>query len=177
MADGYKIELTPEGKAAVEALKDSSQKLLPAFAKALDAQNGITVALIMRKYMSFPSDGPAVAIGVRQISGSMKRGTRWNAASISGGAVESSIGCYVRSKGFNYALAHEFGAEIPPHKIVAKGGALKFQIGDRVIYAKSVQFPGATLPARRPIGRGIEDRREQYKTALSNAAVAALEQG
>ena len=39
-----------------------------------------------------------------------------------------------------YAPMIEYGT--PPHKIKAKGGALKFKIGGNTIFAKSVNHPG-----------------------------------
>jgi hypothetical protein len=169
-----KIELTEEAKKVLSDLETLPQRALQGIARAMDKENQETVSHIQQAYESFPSDGPAVPIGVRHISGSMKRGTRASAAVIIGDRVQSSIGAYATNRGVNYAAVQEFGATIPPHKITAKGGGtLRFQIGERVMFRKSVNHPGATLPAREPMQRGIRDRQNEYASSISAAVIEA----
>lgn len=47
-----------------------------------------------------------------------------------------------------YAAIHQLGGRTGPRTIRARGRALKFQIGGRTIYRKSVKHPGAKVPAR-----------------------------
>jgi len=174
MADSYRVELTPEAVAVMGRLKDPTP-MLAAVAKALDEENAYSVSHIQKEYLSFPKDGPAVAIGLRAVSNSYRRSLFAAPATMEGGRLVSSIGSNVTNRGVSYPAVHEFGATIPPHKITAKGKALRFMIGDRLVFRKSVNHPGAVLPARRPIQRGLEDRTQDYRESVSAAIVNCWE--
>ena len=136
-----------------------------AIARAMDKQNQLTVAHIQKTYLSFAGAGPTVPTGLRVKSNRLRGSLRASKAVNTGAGVVSAIGTNVV-----YAAIHEFGGEIPAHDIVARNGrALRFVIGGRVIFRHRVHFPGATLPARAPIQRGIRDCLPQYTTAISGA--------
>jgi len=85
--------------------------------------------------------------------------------------VESAIGDNVV-----YAAIHEFGGTIPARKIVPKNKqALRFQIGDRVIFAKSVNMPAVQMPERGMFRRGIRDQQADYAQSISKAVIAAMQ--
>jgi hypothetical protein len=171
-----KIELTEEAKATLRAVQELPQTAMAEIVKAMDLQNQITVGLIKSKYLSFPKQNPPVEMGLRYVSGRYRQSLRASQAVAVGQRVESGIGSSVVSKeGVSYPAVHEFGARIPAHDIYPKNkGALKFQIGERTVFAKVVHHPGSTIPARAPIQSGIEDRIAEYGEAVSNAIVNAL---
>lgn len=165
-----KASLTPESRAAVERLQDPAP-VLAAVARALDTENKIAVDYIVRKYLSFPKAEPATQLGLRAQSGRLRSGMASVPAVIRGGRLVSAIGNSVK-----YAAAHEFGATIPARQIVPTNAkALRFQIGDRVIFAKRVNWPGAKLPARAPVQRGLADCWGDYQRAVAAAVTKAME--
>jgi hypothetical protein len=75
----------------------------------------------------------------------------------------------------NYLAVHELGATIPPHEIsAAPGKRLRFQIGGVVFFRRKVKHPGAVLPARGMIQRGIKDRLTDYQEASRDALIGFL---
>jgi hypothetical protein len=169
-----KIELTPGAQEMLRGLQTFPDDMLAAIARAMKLENDYTVSHIHEEYESFPADEPPVDIGVRHITGQMKRGTRASPPVIIGERVNSAIGGYATNKGVNYAAVQELGAKIPPHDIFPKeAGALRFQIGERMVFASKVHHPGSTLPAREPIQRGIRDRMNDYSQSIS-AAIAEV---
>lgn len=57
-----------------------------------------------------------------------------------------------------YAPIHQFGGKTGPRVIRAKNGkALAFTIGGKLIFRKSVNHPGSTIPARPFLGVRDED--------------------
>jgi phage gpG-like protein len=163
----YRIELTEEAKAVIRGAQAMPSKMLLAIAAAMNEENAYTVAHIQTEYLSFPKDGPSVEIGLRAQSQRLRSSVFASAASVQGETIESAIGSSVE-----YAAIHEFGGRIPAHTVTAKNAkALAFSIGDRVIYRKSVKIPDVDMPARRPIGRGIEDRLVEVGEAIGEAIV------
>ena len=154
----------------MQALPDS---MLGAMAKALDQQNQLTISHIIEDYASFSKEGPAQEIGLRVQSGRYRASIRASKAVVNGQAVSSGIG-----DNLVYAAIHEFGGVIPAHDVVPKSaGALRFMIGDRVVFANKVHIPDITMPARAPIQHGIEDRLGDYGEALSDAVVGKMQGG
>lgn len=169
-------------------------KLLARLAKAMAAQNELTVAHIVEKYASFPSDQPPTMDGLRSISGRLRDSYRASAPVISGEAITSDFGSNVE-----YAGIQEFGGQTKAHDIVARNGkALAFSPGsgkfftagdfqaalkgargsyrllktklfvaeNGIIFRKKVRHPGSDIPARQPVQRGIEDRLKDYSQAF-----------
>lgn len=174
MPTRFNISISDNAAEIIKDLKELPAQMAIAIGKAMDKENQFAVSDIQRNYLSFPKSGPPIAIGCRVQTNRLRGSIRATKAVVSpDGSVSSSIGSNVA-----YAAAQEFGATIPPHKITAKNGkALRFQIGGRVIFAKSVNFPGATLPARGFVQRGITDNLPNYGNAISDAIVAAWNQG
>jgi hypothetical protein len=142
-------------------------EMLLAIKEEMDLQNQLTISHIVRDNLSFPKDQPPVPIGLRVISGMGRKSVRASSAVVIGQSVESGIG-----SSLDYMAAHEFG--VPAHDVVAKGKALRFMIGERVIFRKKVHIPA--LPARAPIQRGIADRAGEYGQGISQAIVEAWKQ-
>ncbi len=61
-----------------------------------------------------------------------------------------------------YAAIHQLGGRTGPFTIRAKGRALKFVIGGRTIFAKSVKHPGSRMPARPFFPFYADGRMTQY---------------
>jgi len=169
MPGSITIKLTPPD--LLERLRNAPAIVPQAIAKATDEQNNLTVGSIIKNRMTGkgpfpPSEGK---LGVR--SGRLRASLRATPAIVTGQTVSSSIGSNVKYMGI-----HEFGGQTKPHLIKASGGkSLRFVLGGRVVFAKSVKHPGSKIPARAPIFRGIEDRSDAYGAALSGAALKALE--
>ncbi len=146
-------------------------RYLRRIAKVMDKENELTVGHIISRRMT--GQGPFAAsegkLGVR--TGRLRRSLRRTKATIVGDGVVSAIGTNVK-----YMGPHEFGATTKPHTIRAKAGkALRFGIGGKVVFRKSVKHPGSKIPARRPIFRGIEDRRAAYGQAIGQATIDHIE--
>lgn len=173
MAEQIKIELSEEALAIVRSFQTLPDTMLGAIARAMDLENQFTVSHIQAEYLSFSKGGPPVEIGLRVQSNRLRGSVRASKAVVSGQAVESAIGSNVE-----YAAIHEFGGTIPAHTVTAKGGGmLRFQIGERVMFRKSVNIPEIDMPARAPFQRGINDRLNDYGEAISEAVVGAMEGG
>jgi len=167
-----KIQLTPEAQATLRAVQRLPQTALVEIAKAMDRQNVATVFHIQREYLSFPKDQPPVEMGLRHVSGRLKNSIHPSKAEVSGQSVTGAIGSNVV-----YAAIHEFGGHTSPHDIYPKNKvALKFQLGERTVFAKVVHHPGSEIPARAPIQHGIQDRLDNYSKAISDAIINALNQ-
>jgi hypothetical protein len=169
MSVEIKFALSDEAQQIMRDLRTAPQWMLAAIAAAMAAENDLTVSHIQEKYLSFPRDEPATELGLRVQSNRLRQSLWASDPVIRGQVVESAIGDNVTSHGVNYAAVHEFGATIPAHKVTAKGKALRFEIGGRVLFRKSVNIPEVTLPARAPIQHGIADRAGAYGSAISDA--------
>lgn len=156
-----KIEIPEASEKVRRTLEAFPAQSLVAIARAMDQENNRTVSHIQLAYMSFPKDGPSNPIGLRVQTNRLRQSMRATKSVISGQGVSSSIGSNVE-----YAAAQEFGATIPAHKVTAKGKALAFHIGDRLIFRKSVNIPEITLPARGFTQRGITDRLPAYGESI-----------
>lgn len=169
MSTKVKIELSAKAQAFISESGEIPRRALEYAAEAMDYENELTVAHIQRDYLSFPRTGPSTPIGCRVQTNRLRSSLRASPAVITGEVINSAIGSNMA-----YAAAQEFGATIPAHKVTAKGGALRFKIGERVIFAKSVNIPEITLPARGFVQGGLADRAPSYTRAISDAFVRAF---
>ncbi len=161
-----RIEFSPQTESLMARLHAFPQRGLRAIADAIDKTNEETVGYIQKEKLS--SRG-SHTLGVR--SGRLRRSIRPSKAAISGSSIVASIGSNVV-----YAGIHEFGGRTAPHEIrPRKGKALKFLIGGRAIYARKVNHPGSLIPARAPIRRGIEERKNYYTRAIDSALQLTLD--
>lgn len=68
----------------------------------------------------------------------------------------------IGSAGIPYAAIHEFGGITKAHDIFPRAGkALKFQMGGKNVFAKSVHHPGSNIPARPYLGPALESNRQK----------------
>ena len=159
------FQITIPNDRAIQKARKLPAANLQATAKAMDKENQLTLAHIIRDYASFPKDGKPSPIGLRVQSGLYRRSLRASDAIVVGQQVLSSIGSNVK-----YAAAHEFGATIPAQTIYPKKGkALRFMIGSRMVFAKKVNLPERVIPARAPIQHGIRDRLANYSQSIGDA--------
>lgn len=73
-----------------------------------------------------------------------------------------------------YAAIHEYGGTIPAHEIFAKNAqALRFMIGGKIVFAKSVQIPDVKMPERSFMRSALADKR----VAIIQELTAAVTRG
>ncbi len=186
MMPTIKIGFTESAEKVLAGVKEFPAAMRRSVARSMDQQNLLTVSRIQQDYMSFPKDQPATLQGLRVITNRLRASVRASKTEISGDHITSAIGSNVK-----YAAIHEFGGVI--HRTVKPGsvrlrtnaaGDLLLQPGRRgAVFAanrhkrvRTVQFVGGksydtTIPARAPIQKGIADRIEEYKGAVSEAIV------
>lgn len=124
-------------------------------------------------------DGPVLARRVRQkLSGEVlhiRSGRLIN--SIYARMVENPKELYgeVGSQGVPYARIHELGGRTRPHMIYPRNAmALRFMIGDRVIFAKSVNHPGSVIPQRSYLASSLEEMRDQLISDMTTSVRNAV---
>lgn len=68
-----------------------------------------------------------------------------------------------------YARIHEEGGTIPPRLITPKkaGGVLSFMMGNRRVFAKSVNHPGGKIRQRPFLRPGIKDRLPKFRANIA----------
>ena len=183
------LKLTPAAQAVLQRLERLPATALQAIRAAMDSQNELTIGHIQTERLSAvaPKPLPPEQGQLRVVTSLLRRSLRRARARIVGQDVTSSIGTNIV-----YAGPHEFGATIHHEPRsgtvrlrVNKAGELLRQPGRAgAIFAKGshkrvkeVAFEAAghdvTIPARRPIRRGIEDRVPAYSEAISRAIVNA----
>jgi phage gpG-like protein len=140
---------TPER--AAEILRGMAAGFPAAVAGIVDTRLRFAHFLAVTKYMqglgtgrdAQPANPPPGPLGIR--SGDLRRGVGIMAATITGNKVVGGL----RATG-PYAAIHEFGGRVPPHLIVARRARALAWVGGTgaVRFAKSVNHPGSTIPAR-----------------------------
>jgi phage gpG-like protein len=79
-------------------------------------------------------------------------------------------------KNVAYAHIHEYGGQTAPHVIEPKNvKALRFIMGGRTIFAKSVQHPGSKMPERSFLRSSLEDMHDEIKGQLTQTITKALQ--
>ena len=147
MNEPIQIEVSGNAVAYLKNISDPSQ-VLRALAKTMDRENQFTVSHIQRDYMSGPTTPTSLSVRTSRLRGSVRR----RQARFANDGLESSIGSNV-----SYAAVHEFGCEVPSRPTRSRN---KY-------YAKKHPVTKAyTMPERRPIRHGIEDRLDQYSQAF-----------
>lgn len=151
-----RIEISENAKEIVSGLKEFPRTMADAVAQAMNDQNDLTIGYISENKLR--QRGPTT-LGVG--SGRLRDSLRATRAAAGTTGVESSIGTNVK-----YAGAHEYGTK--PYTIRPRNGrVLRFLGRNGPVFARFVNHPG--LPARRPIGSGIEERAQNYSEAISQA--------
>jgi len=73
-----------------------------------------------------------------------------------------------------YGRIHEFGGKTAAHDIVArKAKALKFMVGGKTIFAKTVHHPGSNMPKRSYMRSALADMRDAIIAGLTAAVEGA----
>jgi phage gpG-like protein len=66
-----------------------------------------------------------------------------------------------------YAAIHEYGGKTKPHVIFPKRAqALHFTMGEKDIFAKSVNHPGSTMPVRSFLRTTLNEKKEEFRLGL-----------
>ena len=170
MSVSIQIKLSPASQRWLADLPQFAPRALAAAATAMDAQNQLSIGAITTERLSFPKEGPTVAIGLRVITNTLRKSIRATPAVVAGNAIVSAIGSNVR-----YAAIHEFGGRTRPHVIKAKPGkTLAFSMGGKLVFAKSVNHPGSNMPARSYVSGVLEERADRYVSALGDAIERAF---
>lgn len=155
-----RIEISENAKEVARGFKEWPRAMAEAVAAAMNDQNALTIGHITQTKLS--QRGPTT-LGVGQYPGGgrLRASIRSTRANVSSSGVDSSIGTNVK-----YAGAHEYGTK--PFTIrPRKASVLRFVGRNGPVFARFVNHPG--LPARRPIGSGIEERSANYSEAISKA--------
>lgn len=85
-------------------------------------------------------------------------------------SVTSVTGTVYSAGDVKYAAIHEFGGQIPAHEIVARNAnALAFMMGGKQVFAKRVQWPGATMPERSFMRSSLADMRDEIVQKMTQA--------
>jgi phage gpG-like protein len=73
-----------------------------------------------------------------------------------------------------YAAIQEFGGRTSAHEILPdKAQALAFLLGGVLRFARRVEHPGSTLPARAYLSSALEESRDEIVAELTSAATEA----
>ena len=86
----------------------------------------------------------------------------------------SVIGRVYSSGDVKYAAIHEYGGRTPPHVIEAKGNALAFLMGGKMVFAKRVNHPGSRIPERSYVRSSLEEMAGQIEQGLRDAVIEGL---
>lgn len=146
--------------------------------REMDKQNRLTIQHIARTRMSFARDSQPGMAGLRVITGNLRRGLVAGFIPAYNFANTKIIGGM--SNRVMYARIHEFGGTIGPRGIIRakKASALRFIVGGRVVFAKSVnQTRPINIPARAPMQKGIDERRDNYRAEFAQAMQRAFREG
>jgi phage gpG-like protein len=177
------IRLTTNAAAVVAQLTAFPQEMLLGVARALDQQNELTVGAIQRDKLS--QRGP-LTLGVR--TNRLRSSVRPAKAIVTADGVVSSIGSNVK-----YAGVHEYGStavvQVPAHTrqrpsdVLGRSVSAVFNPASGKISRTAPRPTGPiqvkahqqrqNFPARRYIGRTIEERGDAYSQAISAAVLAA----
>jgi phage gpG-like protein len=184
------IELSSEARAIIARTGDP-QVLLGAIAKELDLQNNLTLGHIQEKRLTGKGPYPVEQHRLGERSKHYRKSIRTSASEVVGSTVTGAIGANLA-----YAGIHETGGTIQrtvkPGKVRLrtdrKGSLLGQRTNPRLaVFARKSQksvrevaYLGGRsytikIPARAPIGTGIEDRLQDTGNAISNAIVKAWE--
>lgn len=100
------IRLTHNAERILRHSQQVPAAMIKGLAAALDEENEYTLALVQKKRLSFPKEGPSTLEGLRHISGRLKKSMRrdesenvFSAAQADGGRIFSTIGSNVRYAG------------------------------------------------------------------------------
>jgi phage gpG-like protein len=144
------IEITGNAAEILRELQAFPQEMRKAIAGALDVENQMTMRHIGQNKLS--RRGPTT---LGRVTSTLLQSLRATPVQVGSTSVETAIGTNVE-----YAGVHERGAVIR-----AKNKPyLRFNVGGRWVQKKSV-----TLPARRWLSSGIEERADNYSRALGEA--------
>jgi phage gpG-like protein len=156
------LTLSHDTQEILRSFATMPQRISVAMAAAMDLENQFTVSHITENKLS---ESGSTTLAVR--SNRLRKSVRATKPIISGTSISSSIGTNVK-----YAAVHEYGTA--PFTIRPKNKkALRFSVGGAFHFAKAVRHPG--FPARRMIGSGVEECRENYNKALSKAITSAVQ--
>ena len=90
---------------------------------------------------------------------------------VEGDAVTATVGS---SGDVKYAAIQEYGGRTSAHEILPdKGEALAFLVGGGLRFARRVEHPGSTLPARGYLSSSLEESREEIVAELAATATEA----
>lgn len=182
MSDAIKIELSQEAR-NITARLGSAEHLMKAVVVETNRQNQLTVDAIAERRLSGKGPFPVGLHRLGERTHRLRPSLRRADATISGSAVESSIGTNVV-----YAGVHEFGFDgevtVRPHARKRFERQSFNGLGNRVVRRKvrkadtsvGVFKRKMNIPARAPITTGVEERLPILGAALSRAIVDAWEQ-
>jgi len=170
------ITITDDIAEALRAMKGFPQKMLRAVARAMDLENQHTVAHTSERRLTGTGPFPPSENRLGVVTNRLRNSLRATKAEVDGTTVVSEIGSNIK-----YAAVHEFGFSGPvfvnSHE---RKSFLRNVVGKKKrkrVAATIVTGHGrnVSIPARAPIGTGIQERAGNYSTAISSAIVQAWE--
>lgn len=195
-----RIQLSDQAQQVLARYRALPARMGAAVARALDAENQRTIAVMVEKRLSFPREQPPTLEGLRVITNTLRKSVMAHPAEVSGNAVRSSIGSAVR-----YAALHEFGGVVQraehtrraPTRVISGGRGMSVSAavragiltrrgavrrGDRdtrIVHGGMVRVRAhtATYPARAFVRKTLEERARDYGRAMSAAVVRAAREG
>lgn len=106
---------------------------------------------------------------LRNRTGTLRRSINYR-VNAAGNSVIGSVGTNLE-----YAAIHEYGGQTKPHEILPKNAkALKFQLGGKTIFAKSVKHPGSKMPVRSFLRSALQDMEQKIRAKIEADVKAAL---
>ena len=90
---------------------------------------------------------------------------------VEGGALTATVGSFGDVK---YAAIQEYGGRTSAHEILPdKAQALAFLVGGALRFARRVEHPGSTLPARAYLRSSLDELRDEIVAGLAGVATEA----
>jgi phage gpG-like protein len=177
MPTEIEINLSQKAQEILGAPGGVPRKVIASIQAAMNLQMELTASAVVKNRMSELRKGPISPDKLRVETGrlrrSMMRGGDGNIskkAEFTGNEIVGSVGTNVR-----YAAVHEFGGTFRRTLRATSRAVERNFFGKKrtVVRIGFRQAHSATYPARRPIGRTVDERRQIFVDAISKAIVEA----
>lgn len=147
------VELIDRATVRLKAIPEESRRRL----RAVIIRDGKELAATVRAKLS----GPVLKVRSGRLLGSIRTEMVEDATSIYG---------RVYSRGVPYAAIHEYGGQTKPHVIrPVRAQMLRFMVGGKVVFAKSVNHPGSKIPERSYLRSSLAELRAKLEADIFQA--------
>lgn len=172
------IEVSKEAQEILQSPNGVPLRAFKSIQSAMNQEMELTSSAIVEKRMSFPRKGPITLEGLRVDTGRLRRSmfrggpeTASQPAEFDGDSITGSVGTNVR-----YAAIHEYGGTVQRTLRGTSRASTQRFFGKKrtVVRIGFRQAHSATYPARRPIGRTVDERRAIFVAAVSHAILEGI---